>query len=110
MVDVLKTIQLHQNKLLTKQTYVATSIRAISKCKLPHFSLTTESYWTIECVHSKETPFVKLTYIKDGDERYGINCFIKKLLMFARFINSKLFIVDDSTNTIRNELADNDLF
>ena len=113
MVDVLKTIQLHGNKLLMKQTYAAASIRAISKCKLPHLPSTTESYWTIECVHSKETPFVKLMNIKDGEERNGINCFIKELLMFARFINSKIFLVDDTvlqTNTVRNDLADTDLF
>ena len=113
VVDVLKTIQLHQSKLLMKQTYAAASIRAISKCKLPNLPWTTENNWTIECVHSKETPFVKLMNIKDGEERNGINCFIKELLMFARFINSKILLVDDTvlqTSTIRNDLADTDLF
>ena len=113
VVDVLKTIQLHQSKLLMKQTYAAASIRAISKCKLPNLPWTTENNWTIECVHSKETPFVKLMNIKDGEERNGVNCFIKELLMFARFINSKILLVDDTilqTSTIRNDLADSDLF
>ena len=104
---------MHQSKLLIKQIYAAASIRAISKCKLPNLTWTTENYWTIECVHSKETPFVKLMNIKDGEERNGINCFIKELLMFARFINSKILLVDDTilqTSTIRNDLADTDLF
>ena len=51
--------------------------------------------------------------IEDGEERNGINCFTKELLMFVQFINSKLHLVDDTvlqTSTIRNDLADTDLF
>ena len=113
VVDVLKAIQLHQNNLLTKQTYATPSIRAIGKCKLPHLSLTTESYWTMVFILSKDSPFVKLMNIKDGEERNGINCFVKELLAFTQFINSKVKIVDDElfiTNSIRNDLSDMDLF
>ena len=113
LVDVLKTLQLHQKKLLSMQTFATTSIRAISKCKLPRIPLSTESNWTIECVITKEPPFVRLMNIKDGEQRNGINCFIKELLIFAKFINSKILLVDDAlfqTNTIRNDLADTDLF
>ena len=51
--------------------------------------------------------------IKDAEEPKGINCFIKELLMFALFFNSKILSVDDTvfqTNTSRNDLADTDLF
>ena len=68
VVDVLKAIQLHQSKLLTKQTYATPSIRAIGNCKLPHLSSSTESYWTMEFNLTKDAPFVKLMNIKDNEE------------------------------------------
>ena len=113
VVDVLKAIQLHQSKLLTKQTYATPSIHAIGKCKLPHLSSSTESYWTMEFNLTKEAPFVKLMNIKDNEERNGINCFIKELLIFTQFVNSKVAIVDDElfiTSSIRNNLSDIELF
>ena len=70
-------------------------------------------YWTIEVNVEKQTPFVKLMNIKDGKEHNGIYCFVKELLLFARFINSKMPSVDNSLfemNPIKANITDSELF
>ena len=51
--------------------------------------------------------------IKDGKERNGIYCFVKELLLFADFINSKMPSVENSLFAIFDSIKANripDLF
>ena len=115
LVDILKAIQLNENKLLGKQTYAVPAIRAIGKSPLPHCESMSSSrgYWSMEFNFSKQAPYVKLLNIKDDEENNGITCFIKELIILAGFINSKQRLVDDvlfKTNTIKSDLNDKELF
>ena len=114
LVDVLAKIQLHETQLLQKQTYAAPSIRTICKSPLPRIkSPRSASYWTMQFNFTKDAPYVRLINVKDGDEHNGITCFVKELLIFARFINSKQSLVNDllfNTSTIRSGLNDKELF
>ena len=115
LIDILKAIQLNENKLLGKQTYAAPSICAIGKSPLPHCESmsSSRSYWTMEFNFSKQAPYVKLLNIKDDEENNGITCFIKELIILAGFINSKQGLVDNmlfKTNSIKSDLNDKELF
>ena len=112
VTDVLKMIQSNAEKLLSKKTYADTALRNISAIQLPLLE-SRSSYWTIEVNVEKQTPFVKLMNIKDGKEHNGIYCFVKELLLFARFINSKMPSVDNSLfemNSIKANITDSELF
>ena len=95
VVDDLKTIQSYVEKLLSRKTYADTALRKIGANQLRLLE-SRSSYWTIEVKVEKQTPFVKLMNIKVGKEHNGIYCFVKKLLLFAHFINSKMLMVDNS--------------
>ena len=114
LVDILKDIQQNEIKLVKKQTYATTAIRAIGKCSLPHLkSSPIERYWDLDFNCKKQSPYVKLVNIREGEEHNGVICFVKELLIFAKFINSKKCIVDDvlfKTSSIRSDLNDKELF
>ena len=114
LVDILKDIQQNEIKLVKKQTYATTAIRAIAKCSLPHLkSSPIERYWDFDFNCKKQSPYVKLVNIREGEEHNGVICFVKELLIFAKFINSKKCIVDDvlfKTSSIRSDLNDKELF
>ena len=112
VMDVLKQIQSNVEILLSKKTYADTALRNIGAIQLPLLE-SRPSYWTIEVNVKKQTPFVKLMNIKDGEEHNGIFCFVKELLLFARFINSKMPTVDNSLfeiNSIKANITDSELF
>lgn len=112
VMDVLKQIQSNVEKLLSKKTYADTTLRNIGATQLPLLE-SRPSYWTIEVNVGKQTPFVKLMNIKDGEEHNGIYCFVKELLLFARFINSLVSTVDDSLfemSSIKANITDSELF
>ena len=112
VMDVLKQIQSNVEILLSKKTYADTALRKIGAIQLPLLE-SRPSYWTIEVNVEKQTPFVKLMNIEDGKEHNGIYCFVKELLLFARFINSKMPTVDNSLfeiNSIKANITDSELF
>ena len=112
VMDVLKQIQSNVEKLLSRKTYADTALRNIAAIQLP-LEESRPSYWTIDVNVEKQTPFVKLMNIKDGKEHNGIFCFVKELLLFARFINSKMPTVDNSLfeiNSIKANITDSELF
>ena len=120
VVDILREIQMRQKKLLKKEVYLSPAINIIGKTKLPEVmsnkGLT--SYRKVEfepiasngANHSNQ---IKLVNTREGVEQNGVYCFLKELLIFARFINLKYPIVDDmlfQTTTIRNDMTDEELF
>ena len=112
VMDVLKQIQSNVETLLSKKTYADTALRNIGATQLPLME-SRPSYWTIEVNVKKQTPFVKLMNIKDGEEHNGIYCFVKELLLFARFVNSKMPTVDNSLfeiHSIKANITDSELF
>ena len=112
VADVLKIIQSNVEKLLSRKTYADTALRNIGAIQLP-LPESKSSYWTIEVNVEKQTPFVKLMNIKDGKEHNGVYCFVKELLLFARFINSKMPSVDNALfemNPIKANITDSELF
>ena len=111
-MDVLKQIQSNVEILLSKKTYADTALRNIGAIQLPLLE-SRSSYWTIEVNVKKQTPFIKLMNIKDGEEHNGIYCFVKELLLFARFVNSKIPTVDNSLfeiHSIKGNITDSELF
>ena len=111
---------MRQKKLLKKEVYLSPAINIIGKTKLPEVmsnkGLT--SYRKVEfepiasngANHSNQ---IKLVNTREGVEQNGVYCFLKELLIFARFINLKYPIVDDmlfQTTTIRNDMTDEELF
>ena len=112
VMDVLKQIQSNVETLLSKKTYADTALRNISATQLPLME-SRPSYWTIEVNVKKQTPFIKLMNIKDGEEQNGIYCWVKELLLFARFVNSKMPTVDNSLfeiHSIKGNITDSELF
>ena len=93
VMDVLRQIQSNVEILLSRKTYADTALRNIGATQLPLLE-SRSSYWTIEVNVEKQTPFAKLMNIKDGKEQNGMNCWVKELHLFARFINSKMPTVD----------------
>ena len=71
VMDVLKQIQSNVEKLLSKKTYADTAPGNIGATQLPLLE-SRLSYWTIEVNVDKQTPFIKLMNIKDGEEHNGI--------------------------------------
>ena len=114
LVDILKTIQQNEIKPVKKQTYATIAIRAIAKCSLPHLkSAPIERHWDLEINCKKQSPYVMFVNIREGEEHNSVICFVKELLIFAKFINSKRCIVDDllfKTSSIRGDLNDKELF
>ena len=47
-----------------------------------------ERYWNLDFSCTKQSPYVKLVNIREGEEHNGVICFVKELLIFAKFINS----------------------
>ena len=113
VMDVLKQIQSNVEKLLSRKTYADTALRNIAAIQLP-LEESRPSYWTIDVNVEKQTPFVKLMNIKDGKKHNGIYCFVKELLLFAEFINSKMPTVDNCLfaiyDSIRANITDSELF
>ena len=112
VMDVLKQIQSNVEKLLSKKAYADTALRNIGATQLPLME-SRPSYWTIEVNVKKQTPFIKLMNIKDGEEQNGIYCWVKELLLFARFVNSKMPTVDNSLfeiHSIKANITDSELF
>ena len=120
VVDILREIQMRQKKLLKKEVYLSPAINIIGKTKLPELAPNKEltSYRKIEFEpaapngtnHSNQ---IKLVNVREGVEHNGVYCFLKELLIFARFINQKCPIVDDvlfQTTTIRSDMTDEELF
>ena len=112
VMDVLKQIQSNVEILLSKKTYADTALRNIGAIQLPLLE-SRPSYWTIEVNVKKQTPFIKLMNIKNGEEQNGIYCWVKELLLFARFVNSKMPTVDNSLfeiHSIKGNITDSELF
>jgi hypothetical protein len=98
-------------KLLSRKTYAYTALRNIAAIQLPLVE-SRPSYWTIDGNVEKQTPFIKLMTIKDGEEHNGIYCFVKELLLFARSINSKMSTVDNSLfeiSSIKANIIDSEI-
>ena len=108
LVYILKTIQQNEIKLVKKQTYATIAIRPIAKCSLSHLKSTPiERCWDLDFNCKKQSPYVKLVNIREGEEHNGVICFVKGLLIFDNFINLKQCIVDDllfKTSSIRSDL------
>ena len=112
VMDVLKQIQSNVEILLSKKTYADKALRNIGAIQLPLLE-SRPIYWTIEVNVKKQTPFIKLMNIKDGEEQNGIYCWVKELLLFARFVNSKMPTVDNSLfeiHSIKANITDSELF
>ena len=112
VMDVLKQIQSNVEILLSKKTYADTALRNIGAIQLPLLESRT-SYWTIEVNVKKQNPFIKLMNIKDGEEQNGIYCWVKKLLLFTRFVNSTMLTADNSLfeiHSIKANITDSELF